>query len=89
MPSIATRNPAPGDMRPLWLTGQIEMTDGLAFLGNETQMVVKRTFNGENFETGRIWVSEGKFEIHVKRPMGFLRRGITNARWTGAWPGVS
>lgn len=70
--SLATRNPDPDNMRPLWLTGQLEMTDGLAFLGNETQMVVRRTFNGQNFENGRIWVSEGKFEIHVKQPMGFL-----------------
>jgi hypothetical protein len=70
--SISTRNPDPADMRPLWLTGQIEMTDGLAFLGSQTQLVVRRTFNGQNFETGRVWVSEGKFEIHVKRPLGFL-----------------
>ncbi|MGZ3722826.1 MAG: hypothetical protein ACXVA9_07860 [Bdellovibrionales bacterium] len=70
--SISTRNPNPGDQRPLWLSGQVEMTDGLAFLGSETQIVIRRTFNGQNFESGRIWITEGKFEIHVKRPMGFL-----------------
>jgi len=70
--TITTRNPDPDNIRPLWLTGQIEMTDGLAFLGSDTQMVVRRSFNGQNFETGRIWVTEGRFEIHVSQPIGFL-----------------
>lgn len=59
-------------LRPLWLNGQIEMTGGLAFVGPETHIEVKRVVNGETFERGRIWVTEGKFEIHVKKPSGYL-----------------
>lgn len=69
---LTTRTVNPNNMRPLWLSGQIEMTGGLAFIGSDTQMVIQRTFNGERFEQGRIWVTEGKFEIHVKQPAGFL-----------------
>src|SRR5262249_31945798 len=71
-PAMATHNPDPDDMRPLWLTGQVEMTGGLAFVGPETQVSVKRGFNGQIFEQGRIWITEGKFEIRIKRPLGFL-----------------
>lgn len=70
--ALSTHNPDPNDMRPLWVSGQVEMTGGLAFMGPETQMVVRRVFNGQNFEQGRIWVTEGKFEIHVKKPIGFV-----------------
>lgn len=70
--TLGLHNPDPANMRPLWLTGQVEMTGGLAFVGPETQIVVKRVFNGQNFEQGRIWVTEGKFEIRVKQPSGFL-----------------
>jgi hypothetical protein len=71
-PALATHNPDPGDMRPLWLSGQVEMTGGLAVVGPETLVTVKRVFNGQVFEQGRIWVTEGKFEIRVKQPLGFL-----------------
>ena len=70
--NLSTRTMNPDDMRPLWISGQVEMRDGLAYTGPETQMVIKRMFNGQKFEDGRIWISEGRFEIHVKQPMGFL-----------------
>jgi hypothetical protein len=70
--ALVTRNPDPSNLRPLWLNGQVEMTEGLAFVGPETQMTIKRVFNGYVFEQGRIWVSEGRFEIRVKEPIGYL-----------------
>lgn len=70
--NLTQLSPDPGQYRPLWLNGQIEMTGGLAFVGPETQVVVKRIYNGEVQEKGRIWLTEGRFEIHVKRPVGYL-----------------
>jgi hypothetical protein len=70
--SLATRYINPADNRPLWLHGQLEMTGGLAFVGPETHIVIKRMLDGRTYEKGRIWVSEGRFEIHVKNPVGYL-----------------
>lgn len=72
MVSIASIQPRPTIQRPLWLNGTVEMTGGLAYVGPETQVVVKRMQAGETFERGRIWLTEGKFEIYVKKPEGFL-----------------
>jgi hypothetical protein len=72
---VAGMNPVlpAGDMqRPLWLDGQLEMTGGLAFVGPETQLLVKRVVNGSTIEKGRIWITEGKFEIRVKQATGYL-----------------
>jgi hypothetical protein len=71
VPTMASLH-SPDGMGPLWLNGTIEMTGGLAYVGPETQMVVKRTLDGETYERGRIWVTEGKFEIYVKNPVGVL-----------------
>ncbi len=70
--SLASFTPNPEGNRPLWLNGQIEMTGGLAFTGPDTHIEVKRTLNGETLERGRIWITEGKFEIHVKKASGYL-----------------
>jgi hypothetical protein len=70
--SIASLEPNPDFSRPLWLNGQIEMTGGLAFVGPENNMVVKRVLNGVVQEQGRIWVTEGRFEIHVQKATGYL-----------------
>ena len=70
--SFGIHNIVNDNMRPLWLTGQVEMTGGLAFVGPQTQIVVQRVFNGKAYEQGRIWVTEGRFEIRVKEPSGFL-----------------
>lgn len=72
MSSVNSIEPSPDQMRPLWLNGQVEMTGGLAFVGKETQMVVKRVVGGQTYEKGRIWVSEGRFEIYVKSATGQL-----------------
>lgn len=70
--AFTTITPNPAFMRPLWLSGFIEMTGGLAFTGADTQIMVKRVLDGQVLEKGRIWISEGKFEIHVKKPVGQL-----------------
>jgi hypothetical protein len=70
--SLAAVTPDPGNDRPLWLNGQVEMTGGLAFTGPETHLEVKRLYNGAIQERGRVWISEGRFEIRVKRPVGYL-----------------
>ncbi|MGE0527503.1 MAG: hypothetical protein AB7P49_10605, partial [Bdellovibrionales bacterium] len=67
-----TIHPSREQLRPLWLKGHVEMTGGLAYVGPETQIMVKRVHDGEVYEHGRIWVSEGKFEIHVKKALGYL-----------------
>ncbi len=77
MSHVTKVEPKPDQLRPLWLNGQIEMTGGLAFTGRETQMVVKRVLDGQILERGRIWVSEGRFEIHVKSAIGQLVAELT------------
>lgn len=72
VPTVATIEPTQEQQRPLWLNGQVEMTGGLAFVGRETQMIVKRVVDGQTYEKGRIWVTEGRFEIHVKSAVGQL-----------------
>lgn len=70
--SLSAVTPDPGNDRPLFLNGQVEMTGGLAFVGPETHVEVKRLYNGVVQERGRVWISEGRFEIRVKRPVGYL-----------------
>jgi hypothetical protein len=69
---LASGEPQPLADRPFWLSGQVEMTEGLAFVGPQTQISVKRVYNGNAQELGRLWVTEGRFEIHVKEPRGYL-----------------
>lgn len=54
------------------LAGQVELTLGLAAVGPETPITVKRVYNGKKFEEGRLWVTEGRFEIRVSEPVGHL-----------------
>lgn len=56
----------------LLLNGQIEMTGGLAFVGAENEILVKRVVNGKVLEKGHIWITEGKFEIQVGQATGYL-----------------
>ncbi len=75
--SVMSFRPNPDAMRPLWLQGHVEMTGGLAFIGPESEIVVKRVLNGETHEKGKIWVSEGRFEIYVKSALGQLVAELT------------
>jgi len=77
-PDIFVVSPAKDGQRPLWLHGQIEMTGGLAFVGPGTHLLVKRVVDGQALEKGRIWVTEGKFEIHVDKALGFLVAELVN-----------
>lgn len=64
--------PDPEGQRPVVLSGQIEMTGGLAFLGTDTSLSVKRIHQGQSYEAGHIWITEGRFEIRVKKAVGRL-----------------
>lgn len=70
--NLSTVTPDPNQLRPLWLHGYIEMTGGLAFMGSQTSLNIRRVYEGQSLESGRIWVTEGKFEIHVKKAVGTL-----------------
>lgn len=70
--ALSSFTPSAEINRPLWLNGQIEMSGGLAFTGPDTHIEVKRVLNGETIERGRIWVTEARFEIHVKKAVGYL-----------------
>ena len=63
--------------RPLVLSGQLQMTEGLAFVG---RLRVFRTFNGEKFEDGRINIQEGSFEIWVKEARGYIEAELLDDR---------
>lgn len=64
--------PPEENQRPLTLEGQVEMTGGLAFVGPQTQVTVRRVHKGRDLERGNIWVAEGRFEIQVKEAIGSL-----------------
>lgn len=70
--SLARVTPSLDLTQPLTLNGDIELTGGLAMVGAETQIVVRRVLNGANFEKGQIWVTDAKFQIQVKNPVGHL-----------------
>lgn len=71
-PTLTSLATSPAAVRAVWIDGQIEMTGGLGWIGPETDLVVRRTVDGQTREKGRIWVTEGKFEIHVSQPTGSL-----------------
>jgi hypothetical protein len=54
------------------LQGELEIKDGLAFMGPETFFTLHRVDDGNIYETGRVLVSEARFEIYVKEPRGRL-----------------
>lgn len=56
-------------LRPLTLSGQLQMTEGLAFVG---KLHIFRSFNGEKFEDGQINIQEGRFTIWVKEARGYI-----------------
>ncbi len=70
--TLNTFYPSNEIQRPLWLNGKIEMSGGLAFTGPDTQISVKRMLNGQVIERGRVWITEARFEIHVKKAVGQL-----------------
>lgn len=65
--SIPTEN-----KRPLLLAGQIEMGGGLAYMGDDAELKVFRFNRDRAVEAGRVWVNEGRFEIHVREAVGQL-----------------
>ncbi len=58
--------------RPLLLAGQIEMGGGLAYMGDDAELKVYRFDRDRAIEAGRVWVNEGRFEIHVREAVGQL-----------------
>ena len=70
--NLASVSGSPHLARALWLDGQVEMTGGLGFSGPEVELVIKRILDGRTLEKGRIWVTEGRFEIQVSKPTGQL-----------------
>lgn len=58
--------------RPILLAGQIEMAGGLAYTGDDAELKVFRIDRDRPLETGRVWVNEGRFEIHVREAVGQL-----------------
>lgn len=66
--------------RPLLLAGQIEMSGGLAYTGNDAELKVFRMNRNRIVETepGKVWVNEGRFEIHVREAVGQLVAELRN-----------
>lgn len=76
--TVSSFAPATDDPKAMILKGQIEMTGGLAFVGPETPLLVKRVFEGQTKESGRIWITDARFEIHVQKPVGYLVAELRN-----------
>ncbi len=54
------------------IRGQLEMAEGLAFLGAGNSIRIARYENGQPQEKGQIWVNQAKYEISVEQSKGFL-----------------
>lgn len=63
----------PVDQRhPHLVKGQLQIRNGLAFMGPETYFTLRRYNEGVAYETGRVLVSQARFEIYVHEPRGTL-----------------
>lgn len=71
-PSLSVSSVSLPKGRGFHLKGQLEVRDGLAFMGEETFFTLHRVVNGSALEQGRIWISEARFEISVREPSGEL-----------------
>lgn len=65
-------------VNPLVLKGKIELSGGLAFIGSEAAFEIQRVYENRVLETGRVWPTEGRFEIAVKEPKGYLQANLKN-----------
>lgn len=78
--TLASWSPDTSLFRPMILSGQVEMSGGLAFVGGDYQILVRRLYQGQIYEKGRVWVTEGRFEIQVGKALGALVAELYNTR---------
>jgi hypothetical protein len=71
-PTLSVSSLAGPNKNPHVLRGQLQVRNGLAFMGAETYFTLRRYDEGNLFENGRVWVSEARFEIYVREPRGQL-----------------
>lgn len=67
-------------LRPLSLSGQIEMAGGLAFTGADHIIAITRVDAGNTQERGQVWVRDAHFDIAVSSLKGYLVAELLNAR---------
>jgi hypothetical protein len=61
------------------LKGQLEITGGLAFTGNGDFINIFRQVGNASYETGDVWIREGKYEIQINEPYGLLVAELRHA----------
>lgn len=71
-PGWAPREMEQERLRPIVISGRLEMTQGLAYGGADYQLAVYRYFDGLVQEPGKVWLSDGRFEVFVQEPRGYL-----------------
>ncbi len=69
-----TEGSAAGDepLLQLVVSGPIEMMGGLAVTSSSDQVVIYREEQGERFESGHVWLRDGRYEIYVGSVSGRL-----------------
>jgi|GEM_PF-3954338 len=71
-PTLTVSSLAPSQKNPHLIKGQLEIRDGLAFMGSETYFTLHRVSDGTVHEAGRVNITEASFEIYVHEPRGQL-----------------
>lgn len=64
--------------RPLVISGQLRMQNGLAYTGDDISISITRVVNGESAEAGKIWLRDARYEIFVREAKGFLVTEVHN-----------
>jgi len=54
------------------LFGNLQMTGGLAYTGDDEELVVFRVDQGQLLEQGQIFISEGRYKIYVEELKGYI-----------------
>ncbi len=67
-------------LRPLSISGQLQMADGLAFMGPSTEIRLNHTVRGKLLGHGYVNVAEGRFDIAVQSQEGYLEAELYNEK---------
>ncbi len=59
-------------IRPILLTGSLEMTGGLAFTGHDNYLTITWQDKGQVEQSGQVWVRDARFEVRAKALSGYL-----------------
>ena len=72
----------------VFVTGTIELSQGLAVTNAQDHVVLRREVDGEMQESGAVWMRDGRYEIFVEQNTGLLIGELFNSAGEVAGRGV-